>query len=109
MNLYYEDIVLNLDENLLKILDFIEEDPSYIAEYLETKETNLLDIQNHYKKRHSNSCRSSENGVNLVYYSKGKDPELLIAIDKRLREINSYIYDKYLKRFEYSEEMYAEL
>ena len=57
-------------------------------------------IKQSYISDYNKAGRSSSEGVNTIFYSKNIDLSRIKNIEKMLRKEDSYIYDKYLKRFE---------
>jgi hypothetical protein len=99
--LFYEDLISQMDAVLLTSLEFLEEDPAFMEDYLLNKSEYLEVILSSYQKQHAGAHggSSSLQGPTPIYYTKNKDPELLRYLDQKIKDKNPEIWRKYLKRF----------
>jgi hypothetical protein len=99
---YYEDYIQNDDQILLDLLQFIDETPTYLDDFLQNKQLYLSRILTSYSSQHSHNSggASSINGPRAIYYSMDVPRTVLKEIDNYLEKQAPTIWKTYLKRFE---------
>lgn len=100
--IYYEDLISDTESIILDIMKFINETPVFLDDYRVNKEMYFQKIRDIYKVRHQQGGLSFKDGKpQAIHYSKNADPDLLIAIDKELKNMAPELYRKYLTRYEW--------
>lgn len=101
---FYEDLITqeHNEEILLELIEFMEEDPCFLDDYLRNKEKYLNQIYSHYCNQHKKekvTGKSAKLGPKKIYHTLGKSKKLLQAIDHKLKKMDPLIWEKYLQRF----------
>lgn len=105
---FYEDYIMQENEEiLLKLLDFIGEEPTYFDDYINHKEDYSNKILSSYKNLYNDRGSSSVNGPKRIFYTKDIDPKLLNYADYILQKNEPLIWEKYLKRFETTKDYFG--
>lgn len=94
--IYYEDLILNPSDSILKVLDFLEIDHLYVKEFFKK-----------YKFHHSQGLKSYHGGSftkgaanKLKAHQNSLSSTTLAKMTNSLKTNHKYIFDKYLKRYE---------
>jgi hypothetical protein len=99
---FYEDFIVNGDEILLSLLEFMREKPTFLVDYQTKKQEYMNRLLESYKQQHVNNFggSSSIGGPKAIHYSKNANPETLMYVDEYIKKYFPIIWEKYLKRFE---------
>lgn len=99
---YYEDFIVNDEAILVNLLNFIDEPPLYLDDFLTHKQDYMHRLLDSYKKQHTHNSggSSSINGPKPIHYSKNADSSVLQFIDHYLKTTAPHIWELYLKRFQ---------
>lgn len=99
---FYEDFIFQKETMLLQLLEFMNEEPTYLDDFMENIEEYTSKLLASYTKQHQRKAggASSVDGPKTIYHSKEAAPEILVYIDEYIRNMAPQIWEKYLKRFE---------
>lgn len=101
---FYEDFIVSGDDILVDLLSFMNEEPVYLTEFLNNKKAYMSKILESYAKQHTSNGggSSSSGGPKAIYYTRNADPETLLYIDEYIENTEPLIWEKYLKKFQFS-------
>jgi len=99
---FYEDFIVNDNELLLQLLEFMGESPAFYEDFIANKQTYLNRLLKSYSRQHvqNSGGKSSRNGPKAIYYSENANPSTLRYVDHYIKTTAPAIWDNYLKRFE---------
>lgn len=102
MIVYYEDFIAHEDETVLQILQFMEEPPVFLDDYLNNKQEYMFRLLTSYAKQHTDNSGgiSSSHGPMPIFYTRNASIETLKSIDRYLKTNAPKIWTNYLNRFE---------
>ena len=101
---FYEDFIFDDDAILLRLLQFMDETPEFLDDFLEHKKEYLSRLLESYKNQHTNNSggASSRGGPKPIYYTLNASQDILRYIDEYIQWKAPQIWEKYLKRFQSS-------
>lgn len=99
---FYEDVIDQETEQLVKILEFIGEEPTYLEDFITNKEEYLAQQLESYKTQHARvkGGASAKDGPKTIYYSKNVPKNILTYIDDYIKKDAPRIWEQCLKRFQ---------
>jgi len=94
--IYYEDIIENFDESMIKLYEFLElENDEYLNDLIKNKDSHL----NRGVKLYDERIGSRSKGNDILFHSKNFSVEQLKEFDRFYRSEHPIIFEKYLKRY----------
>lgn len=100
---FYEDFINQGDEILVQLLQFMDEEPKYLDDFITNKQeymSIMLESYARQHKRNSGGLSSSTDGPKSIYYTKNASLEILTYIDEYIEKEAPKIWELYLKRFQ---------
>jgi hypothetical protein len=99
---FYEDFIVNQNETLLQLLEFMKEEPTYLEDFLENRDEYISQLLNSYTTQHTHNLggSSSKDVPKAIYYTKNIDKDQLKLIDEFIKKESPDFWEKYLNRFE---------
>lgn len=100
--LFYEDFIARDEETLLRLLEFMDEAPTFLDDYLENKEEYLRCLLESYSSQHihNDGGISSRDRPKPIHYTRDASPDTLKYIDEYLQLTVPRFWEKYLNRFQ---------
>jgi predicted metal-dependent hydrolase len=104
---FYEDFIVQSDEILVKLLDFMEEEAVYLDDFVMNKEEYLSRLLQSYSEQHKNNRGGSsiQGSPKPIHYTRNADFETLKYIDEYIQRMAPELWEKYLKRYQSLEGM----
>lgn len=102
--IYYEDLVLNPEETLPKILDFFDESHENLEYHLANIEEERLKIAVSYSRQHKNGSNTLDKTQDIFSHSKKMPLELLMKADEVIKRVAPDLWERYLYRYETTDE-----
>ena len=98
--IYYEDFVINTEDNLLKVIGFINGDIKKIGDFIGKLDSHKKKSAEIYNSLVPGGCKSI-NGklVDINFHSKKMDNNTKNKIDSYISEKYKNLFDKYLSRY----------
>lgn len=105
---FYEDFIDYETEQFLNLLDFMQEEPTYLEDFLAHKEEYISKLLESYQTQHAGvkGGASSKNGPKEIYYSRDVPKKTLKYIDNYIKKSAPAIWKRYLIRFQTDKPIY---
>jgi len=94
--IYYEDFISNPEVELVRLLQFLNEPPKYLINFLENYKFHKTQCINDYAK---NISKPITQGNTALFYSKKYSITELIEIDEKIKKMYPILAKKYLTRY----------
>lgn len=103
---FYEDFIDQDEVILLQVLEFMDEEPKFLDDFINNKQEYRIRLLNSYNQQHKDTAggKSSIGKSKAIHYSKNASPEILTFIDEYIKRKAPNIWKQYLKRFQVSVE-----
>lgn len=102
---YYEDLMQNPMEELLKIANFLKIDKRRVLEFVKNIDFHREECLKRYNRefKASDYRHTQSKGLDMLYHSKKIPLDERIKMDILAKQRSPYLYKKYLKRYELAE------